>query len=97
MNNLEKVFEEFRERLLETEELKEMVDYVKQQELIDILFAIVMTMHDSAVSMSRNWVADMSRAQIAAWAADQLRAAGYNTHPMGQSWGVLKLKEKVNA
>lgn len=59
-----------------------MNDKVEKQKLIDIAFQL------AAVSAD-HWHGK-SREEHMAWVADQLRACGFDTVPMGASWGVLK-------
>jgi hypothetical protein len=54
----------------------------KEQELIDIIFQIAL--------MCAERMHDKSREEIAEWVAHQLRECGFDTQPLGASWGVLK-------
>lgn len=57
-----------------------------EQKLVDICFQCVLTVLD------REHVAlftKMSQAERAEWVAKQLRASGFDTQPVGASWGVL--------
>ncbi len=51
----------------------------REQQLIDMIFAI-------AVGI----IKDGDREEVAALVADRLRAAGFDTHPQGSSWGVMR-------
>lgn len=56
----------------------------KKQELIDITFQIAMTVANNA------WFVGKTNEQIAVWVANQLRKNGFDTQPVGSSWGVLR-------
>lgn len=58
----------------------------KEQELVDIVFACVLMRHDP---MFRASFEALDQEQMAAWVAKQLRGCGFETVPMGSSWGVL--------
>lgn len=64
------------------------IDAPREQKLIDIMFDIVMTMHDYPKSFE-----NATREQKAEWVAKQLRGCGFDTIPMGSSWGVLVEKD----
>lgn len=51
----------------------------ESQRLIDLTFAIALQDCDTYAQVERK----------AAWVARQLRANGFDTQPMGMSWGVL--------
>ncbi len=53
------------------------------QELIDICFELVLHSRDDRLQ-------NKSTEEVAAWVADQLRKCGFDTKPIGASWGVLK-------
>lgn len=55
------------------------------QKLIDILFECVFVATDK-----KNGIIDMSEADKAAWVSNQLRACGFETEPVGSSWGILR-------
>lgn len=57
-----------------------------EQQLIDIMFRVVMVRHTNPDNM----FGEMSRDEIMEWVALQLECEGYPTQPMGLSWGVLK-------
>ena len=59
----------------------------KEQQLIDIMFQAVLASTDDSVFCKR------PRGERMAWVANTLRGMGYDTHPMGMSWGVLVSKE----
>lgn len=54
------------------------------QELIDICFQIGLTISDHRYDLHTK-----SNEEKADWIASQLRACGYDTKPIGSSWGVL--------
>jgi len=61
------------------------------QKLIDICFQIAMTMHMlGIVNESKGPQLIMSRDELADWIARQLKICGYDTEPVGSSWGRLK-------
>lgn len=55
-----------------------------EQKLIDIAFSLVLT------ATNGNWMKNKSNLEKAEWVAGQLRQCGFDTVPMGASWGVLK-------
>lgn len=54
----------------------------REQKLIDIMFAIALN--------SAWYMHGKSREEITAWVSNQLAQCGFQTTPMGSSWGVLK-------
>lgn len=58
----------------------------KEQELIDIMFQIGLTIHQHE-SFKK-----MSKEEVAEWISNQLRLCGYDTEPIGASWAILKNK-----
>ena len=58
----------------------------REQDLIDITFEAVYRVWENR----GNWAQSLDRDQIMGWVASQLRKCGYDTQPMGSSWGVLK-------
>lgn len=63
-----------------------MMNYEKsnEQELVDICFELVL------VATQNKKFCKKSNEEKAAWVARQLRLCGFDTEPMGASWGVLK-------
>lgn len=61
-----------------------------EQKLIDIMFQIGLTIHNN------KWFKDKTDEEVANWIAEQLRKTGFDTIPMGSSWGVL-YKQKDSA
>ena len=59
------------------------VDKLNQQKLVDICFELVL------VATSNKKFCKKSDEEKAAWVARQLRLCGFETEPMGASWGVL--------
>lgn len=55
-----------------------------EQKLINIMFQIGLTIHNS------EWFQGKTNEEVAEWIASQLRECGFDTQPMGCSWGVLK-------
>lgn len=55
----------------------------REQELVDIMFAV-------AYHVKYYHPKDWTNEQTMKWVAEQLRSMGYDTQPMGVSWGVLK-------
>ncbi len=56
----------------------------ERQELVDLCFEIALVMADSEALLA------VDQEKRALWIAKQLRACGYDTVPVGMSWGVLK-------
>lgn len=61
-----------------------------KQDLVDICFQIALTVKSNAK------LKKMSNEKLAEWVADQLRAFGFDTTPVGSSWGQLINKEHSN-
>ena len=59
----------------------------REQKLIDILFSCVLTISDPehASAFSKK-----TKEERATWVAEQLRSCGFDTVPVGASWGVLR-------
>tara|TARA_R110000851_G_scaffold209517_2_gene361947 strand:- start:7436 stop:7621 length:186 start_codon:yes stop_codon:yes gene_type:complete len=57
----------------------------KTQKLIDIVFEVALTMKEN-----NDWVQNATNGEIVEWVSKQLSSCGYNTIPMGASWGILK-------
>jgi len=55
------------------------------QKLIDICFEIGLTISDTRYNMYKK-----SNEEKADWIAQQLRGCGFDTQPVGSSWGKLK-------
>ena len=58
---------------------------MREQKLIDIMFDIVLVLRENT-----DWLKNTTREEAAEWTANQLRQCGFDTQPMGASWGVLK-------
>jgi hypothetical protein len=58
----------------------------EKQKLVDICFEITIT-----VAKHKSF-SKMSTEQLAEWTAKQLRDCGFDTQPVGASWGVLLKK-----
>jgi hypothetical protein len=54
----------------------------REQQLVDAIFEI-------AVRMQMGEIKPLSREAAAEYVASQLRALGFDTSPLGMSWGVL--------
>lgn len=64
----------------------------KEQQLIDLIFSMVLNATNDPEFCKR------PRGERMAWVANALRIHGYDTHPLGMSWGVLvgrEFREKV--
>lgn len=59
----------------------------KEQKLIDLMFSMVMASTNDPVFCKR------PRGERMAWVANNLRSMGWDTHPVGMSWGVLVNEE----
>ncbi len=55
----------------------------REQNLVDIIFEVGMKAHAREFG-------DASREAVAGWIAAQLKQCGFDTRPMGLSWGVLR-------
>lgn len=55
------------------------------QQLIDIMFQVVMTMHQNPWFIGKS-----QEEEVAEWLRGQLKNCGFETEPCGASWGVLK-------
>lgn len=53
------------------------------QKLIDLMFALVLVATDDPIFCKK------PRGERMAWVANNLRERGFDTHPIGMSWGVL--------
>lgn len=54
-----------------------------EQKLIDIMFEIALTIHNNPYFINKN------NEEICDWIRDQLKKCGFNTQPIGSSWGIL--------
>lgn len=59
----------------------------EKQKLIDLMFQMVLVTTNDPVFCKR------PRGERMAWVANNLRSIGYDTHPIGSSWGVIVDKE----
>jgi hypothetical protein len=59
----------------------------EKQKLIDLMFNMVITSTNDPVFCKK------PRGERMAWVANNLRSMGYDTHPVGMSWGVLVNEE----
>ena len=59
------------------------MDIEEKQKLIDLMFSMVMAATSDEVFCKR------PRGERMAWVANNLRDLGYDTHPVGMSWGAL--------
>lgn len=55
----------------------------REQKLIDLMFQMVLVATNDPVFCNR------PRGERMAWVANNLRDSGFDTHPIGMSWGVL--------
>ena len=60
---------------------------MNDQNLINLMFEMVLVATNDAVFCKRH------RGERMAWVANKLREAGFDTHPIGSSWGVLVSSE----
>jgi hypothetical protein len=75
-----------------------MTDYTdREQKLVDMCFDIAMHTYHGFKLKGHNTRDDsydgfdkMTQEEFGAWVARQLRIMGFDTQPMGISWGVLK-------
>ena len=58
----------------------------REQELIDLCFSLTFAALDTKYFK----LDKLSRDEVGEWIARQLRGCGFDTQPMGMSWGVLK-------
>ena len=55
-----------------------------EQKLIDIMFEIGLMIHNN------EWFNEKSNEEVAEWIREQLKMCGFDTKPIGSSWGALK-------
>ena len=55
-----------------------------EQKLIYIIFEIGLMIHNN------EWFNEKSNEEVAEWIRKQLKICGFDTKPIGSSWGVLK-------
>ena len=55
----------------------------REQNLIDLMFNMVLVATNDPIFCKR------PRGERMAWVANNLRDLGFDTHPIGMSWGVL--------
>jgi len=55
-----------------------------EQKLIDISFQLVLAATEDPIFCAKSYE------EKANWVAEKLRACGFDTTPVGSSWGVLK-------
>ena len=61
------------------------VEISKEQKLIDLVFEIALTISDKKFPLRNS-----PNEEKGQWIAEQLRKGGFDTNPVGASWGVLK-------
>lgn len=61
----------------------------REQQLVDIAFDLTLTMHAHPQTFAK-----MTPQQVAEWTAKQLRNCGFDTTPVGASWGLLEQRTK---
>jgi hypothetical protein len=59
----------------------------KEQELIDLMFNMVIAATNDPIFCKK------PRGERMAWVANNLRDMGWDTHPIGMSWGIIVNKE----
>lgn len=62
----------------------------REQKLIDILFSCVLAVSDPSNAGTFSKRTTEERAE---WVAIQLRNSGFDTKPLGMSWGILQTGE----
>jgi hypothetical protein len=62
-----------------------MSDKSKEQKLVDICFQCAIMVHMNP----KGCFTGKTNEDIANWVSNQLRQCGFETHPIGMSWGVL--------
>jgi hypothetical protein len=64
----------------------------REQVLVDLCFAIGLMISTPGIGRDNKPydLTKLTNEQKAKWIAEQLRACGFDTHPVGMSWGVLK-------
>ncbi len=68
------------------------MDIDEKQKLIDLMFSMVMAATSDEIFCKK------PRGEKMAWVANNLRYSGYDTHPVGMSWGALvgpKFRETI--
>lgn len=68
----------------------------REQKLIDIMFEVAQTSAlywANTFNEPNEYYSGGKRERHMEWLADQLRKSGFDTEPMGMSWGVLKEKK----
>jgi len=55
-----------------------------EQKLVNIMFEVALTIH------STTYFDTMTREEVAEWVSLQLKHCGFETQPIGSTWGVLK-------
>lgn len=69
----------------------------REQKLVDIMFQIAQFSSIYFIPKdgdAANYYEDDFREKHMEWVAEQLRKCGFDTQPMGSSWGVLKNETK---
>ena len=64
-----------------------------ERKLVDITFEIAMLMHDKEFRKGFN---KKSQEELAEWVSRQFKCCGFETIPMGASWGYLRESPEVN-
>ncbi len=59
----------------------------QEQKLVDLIFEMVLAATNDPIFCKK------PRGERMAWVANQLRYFGYDTHPIGMSWGVIVNEE----
>lgn len=64
----------------------------REQKLIDLCFSIgfLISSPFEGRDGKKEDLRDLSQEKEAEWIAEQLRGCGFDTEPIGSSWGVLK-------
>jgi len=59
----------------------------REQKLVDLVFEIALTINSPKY---RETFDKMDNEELAAWISEQLKGCGFETKPVGMSWGVLQ-------
>lgn len=82
---IDKMIEEFESRSRPSHPVQStQLEKSNEQKLVDLCFELVLTATQDKKFCKK------SNEEKAAWVADQLRKCGFDTKPVGCSWGVLK-------
>lgn len=63
----------------------------REQKLIDMMFAVALT-----IKGNPQYFGCQPNSRTADWVADQLRVSGFDTKPVGSSWGLLVQQKETS-